>query len=238
MGRLLLLFDIDGTLLRNASHAHAQALSVAMQEVHGLRVKSGELPKVEAAGRTDMEIAREIALLCELPVERFHDLRGELMSVWLREYSRLVEDDLEGRVVQGIAGLLSELQGRNGVILSLVTGNLEGIAKVKLDRAGLKRFFSPWQGGFGSDSEDRTDLPAIARRRAGALSGGGFYPRERTIVIGDTTRDIACARADGLRCIAVTTGAHSADDLKGADAIATDVSELREMLLQHGPSLA
>lgn len=235
-GAVLLLFDIDGTLLRNASQAHANALSVAMREVHELR-GAGDgaraLPRVQAAGRTDMEIAREIALLCDLPAKRFDELRDELMSVWLREYVRLVEDDLSDRVVEGMAGLLSELQGADGVILSLVTGNLEGIAKVKLDRAGLRSFFSPWQGGFGSDSDNRTDLPSIARERAGAMFGDGPYPRERTIVIGDTSRDVACARADGVRCVAVTTGPHGAKDLAGADAIAEDVPQLRELLLSY-----
>ena len=94
MGQVLLLFDIDGTLLRSASEAHAKALSVAMREVHLLGSfgeGSGALPTVEAAGRTDMEIAREIALLCDLPIKRFDELRGELMSVWLREYVNLVE---------------------------------------------------------------------------------------------------------------------------------------------------
>ncbi len=78
--------------------------------------------------------------------------------------------------------------------LALVTGNFEPVARLKLARAGIGRYFPSGQGGFGSDSEDRAALPAIARRRAGPT--GIPYPRERTIVIGDTPRDIACARAD------------------------------------------
>jgi len=78
------------------------------------------------------------------------------------------------------------------------------VARLKLRRAGLERWFRSGQGGFGSDSEDRVSLPPLARRRAG--TPGRPYPREQTLVIGDTPRDIACARADGLRCVAVTTG--------------------------------
>jgi phosphoglycolate phosphatase-like HAD superfamily hydrolase len=70
-------------------------------------------------------------------------------------------------------------------------------------------------------------LPGIARRRAG--SAAAPYPRERTIVIGDTPRDIACARADGLRCFAVATGPFETDQLSGADAVAADARELREL---------
>jgi phosphoglycolate phosphatase-like HAD superfamily hydrolase len=188
------------------------------------------LPDVRAAGRTDMEIAREMALLCDVPAKRFDERRRDLMSVCLREYVRLAPQDLSDRVVEGMGGLLAELEEQPGVTLSLVTGNLEGIARIKLDRAGLGCFFASGQGAFGSDSDDRTDLPELARRRAGAVLNGQPYPRQRTVVIGDTDRDIACARADGVWCIAVTTGPLGANGLGGADAIAENASELRERL--------
>lgn len=231
---LLLLFDIDGTMVANSAGAHARALRIALHEVHGIGLSDGDaagLPQVPAAGRTDMEIAREIALLCEVPAKRFDEGREEVMEVCLREYARLAPADLSDRVVEGIGPLLRELRERPEVVLSLVTGNLEGIARVKLDRAGLGSFFAAGQGAFGSDSEDRTDLPPLARKRAGALAGGGEpYPRERTVVIGDTDRDIACAHADGVRCIAVTTGPLGADGLGQADAVANSTAELRELL--------
>jgi phosphoglycolate phosphatase len=231
--RMLLLFDIDGTLVRNSAGAHAKALRMALHEVHGLGSPDGdasELPDVRAAGRTDMEIAREMALLCDVPAKRFDERRRDLMSVCLREYVRLAPQDLSDRVVEGMGALLAELEEQPGVTLSLVTGNLEGIARIKLDRAGLGCFFASGQGAFGSDSDDRTDLPELARRRAGAVLDGQPYPRQRTVVIGDTDRDIACARADGVWCIAVTTGPLGANGLGGADAIAENASELRERL--------
>jgi phosphoglycolate phosphatase len=231
--RMLLLFDIDGTLVRNSAGAHAKALRMALHEVHGLGSADGDasgLPDVRAAGRTDMEIAREMALLCDVPAKRFDERRRDLMSVCLREYVRLAPQDLSDRVVEGMGALLAELRQQPGVTLSLVTGNLEGIARIKLDRAGLGCFFASGQGAFGSDSDDRTDLPELARRRAGAILDGQPYPRQRTVVIGDTDRDIACARADGVWCIAVTTGPLGANGLGGADAIAENASELRERL--------
>lgn len=230
---MLLLFDIDGTLLRDGAHAHAHALRLALHEVLGIGSAGGEedgLPRVFAAGRTDMEIAREIALLCDVSATRFDERRDELMSACVREYVRLVPDDLGDRVVAGMPELLDELRSTRGTILSLVTGNLEGVARVKLDRAGLGAFFAARQGGFGSDSDDRTDLPPIARRRAGALTGGGPYPRRRTIVVGDTDRDVACAHADGVRCVGVTTGPLGAAGVERADAVAASTGELRELL--------
>jgi phosphoglycolate phosphatase-like HAD superfamily hydrolase len=232
---LLLLFDIDGTMVRNAASEHARALRRALHEVHGLGSPNGDpdgLPQVRAAGRTDMEIAREIALICGLPIKRFDERRSELIAICLREYAHLVPDDLSDKVVDGMSDLLAELSRRSDVVLSLVTGNLEGVARLKLDRAGIGRFFAAGQGAFGSDSDDRTDLPPLARRRAGALVDGRPYPRERTILIGDTDLDISCALADGVRCIAVTTGPLQAHELQGADVIAHSTSQLRSLLLE------
>ncbi len=135
--------------MRNSAGAHARALRVALHEVHGLGLPDGDaagLPEVRAAGRTDMEIAREIALLCDLPIARFDAGRAELMGVCVREYVRLAPDDLSDRVVEGMRPLLEELQERPEMTLSLVTGNLEGIARVKLDRACLASFFATGQG--------------------------------------------------------------------------------------------
>ncbi len=95
-------------------------------------------------------------------------------------------------------------------------------------RAGIGRYFPAGQGGFGSDDEDRAALPAIARRRAG--KNGTPYPRDRTLVIGDTPRDIACAHADDVRCIAVATGPFSVEELTDADSVAGDARELGDLL--------
>jgi phosphoglycolate phosphatase len=231
---MLLLFDIDGTLLRGATEAHARAVYLALHEVYGLGDSDGDpaaLPSVQAAGRTDIEIAREIALLCGCSAKAFDDGRGDFMKVCVREYARSVPDDLSDHVVSGMARFLAELAATPGALVALVTGNLEGVARLKLARAGIGGFFARGQGGFGSDSEDRTDLPEIARRRAG--TGGAPHPRERTLVIGDTPLDIACARADGVACIAVTSGPFGAAELIDADAIAEDVSQLRELILDR-----
>ena len=108
--------------------------------------------------------------------------------------------------------------------LSLVTGNLEPIARRKLARAGIGGYFEPGQGGFGSDHLDREELPPIARARA------GDWPRERTVVIGDTPRDIACARADGVRVAAVATGPFAIEELADADAVVDDARALLPVL--------
>jgi phosphoglycolate phosphatase-like HAD superfamily hydrolase len=113
----------------------------------------------------------------------------------------------------------------------LVTGNFEAVARMKLKAGRLGHWFAQGQGGFGSDSEDRTMLPPIARRRAGELAGfSTSWPRDRTVVIGDTPRDIACARADGVRVVAVATGPHPVDELREADWAVPNAGELRGVL--------
>ncbi|MGO9974321.1 MAG: HAD family hydrolase [Solirubrobacteraceae bacterium] len=223
----LLLFDIDGTLLRGGNHAHWDALIGALTAVHG--IEPGDLYlRVSPAGRTDGEIARAILLDAGVPA-RLIDERAEAVALEsCRMYAELCPDDLTGFVTEGIPELLEWLGHRHDMTLSLVTGNFEPIARLKLLRAGLSGWFRRDQGGFGSDSEDRAALPPIARARAG--QNGVPFPRERTIVIGDTPRDIACARADGLRCFAVTSGPFTAAELVDADTVAADARELRGAL--------
>jgi phosphoglycolate phosphatase-like HAD superfamily hydrolase len=224
---LLLLFDIDGTLVRRAGAAHADALREAIHEVHGVDVTRPR-GSISPAGRTDGEIARLLLLDAGVSARAIDERADEVRERCCANYARMCPPDLSDMLVPGIADLVAWLAARDDVKLSLVTGNFEPVARLKLKRAGIGRHFPSGQGGFGSDSEDRAALPAIARRRAG--HDHVSHPRSRTIVIGDTPRDIACARADDLRCFAVTSGPHSAEDLRGADAVARDAAALRKLL--------
>jgi phosphoglycolate phosphatase len=226
-GRVLVLFDIDGTLLRGAADEHRDALHAAIASVYG--VADPAAAHVTPAGRTDLEIARLILLDRGVPAERIDARHDELRTACCEEYAVRAPASLREKVIPGIAELLAGLHGRDGVRLSLVTGNLEPIARLKLARAGIGRFFPRGQGGFGSDAEDRAQLPGIARARAGT-GRGVFYPREDTLVIGDTPRDIACAHADGVRVIAVATGPYGVEELGDGDRVAGDVAELGEQL--------
>jgi phosphoglycolate phosphatase-like HAD superfamily hydrolase len=239
---VLLLFDIDGTLLVGAADAHAEALHRGLHRVYG--VSETAAVRVAAAGRTDLEIARAVLMQCGVSAERIDERLDDLRVAACEEYGQLCPSSLADRLVPGVDELLPALGRRPGVMLALVTGNLEPIARLKLSRAGIGKYFPPGQGGFGSDSEDRTDLPPLARLRAGRARGGaerrgyenaaaadaGAYPRELTLVIGDTPRDVACARADGLRCVAVTTGPYRAEQLSDAHAVARSVPELEQLI--------
>lgn len=212
---LLLLFDIDGTLLQGGAVEHARALRTAAASVHGLQALDAE---VEVAGRTDRAIARD--LLAGAGVTEILDWEAEAIAVYN-------PPDLSARVAPGIVELLDALAARPADFrLALVTGNLEEIAHRKLGAAGIGHYFERGQGAFGSDDEDRGKLPGIARARAGSPP----WPRERTVVIGDTPRDIHCARADDVQVAAVATGHFSVEQLAEADAVVDDARSLLPVL--------
>ena len=226
---MLLLFDIDGTLLSGATEAHRDALHAALREVHAVQSAAELRPGVSPAGRTDGEIARMLLLLAGVSAKRIDEGAEDVREITCREYARRCPRDLSHTVIPGVSELLSALAARpDPPRLALLTGNFEPIARLKLARAGIGKHFASGQGAFGSDAEDRAELPAIARRRAGAA--GKPYPRARTTVVGDTPLDIACARADGVRCVAVATGPFGAHDLQAADAVAADARELLDVL--------
>ena len=223
---MLLLFDIDGTLLLKAHPEHRDALHASMHDVYG--IANPAAPHVEAAGRTDIEIARHIALLSGVSADRFDRRLDEFCEACVEHYAQLAPFDLRHTVAPGMGELLEELFNCDGLRLSLVTGNLEPVARIKLERAGIGHYFERGQGGFGSDNEDRAELPSIARRRAG--ENGEPYPSSHTVVIGDTPRDIACARADGCRALAIATGPFTASELTAADAVAQDAATLGSLI--------
>lgn len=224
---MLVLCDIDGTLLDDTRQSNGHALSAALREVHGLDTRAIRTP-IATAGRTDGEIVRAILLDAGVGTERIDALAERVGTSAERWSARLLPADLSSAVLPGVRELLAWLARRPGVRTALLTGNFEPVARLKLERAGIGDAFAAGQGAFGSDAEDRLALPAIARARAGTARSP--YPRAQTIVVGDTPRDIACARADGLRCVAVASGPYSHDALADADAVARDAFALRPIL--------
>jgi phosphoglycolate phosphatase len=228
---MLLLFDIDGTLIRASPRAHQRAMLDAVTQVYGVSFAVDEDPigQVMPNGKTDRQIVRE--MLEPRGVEpgdvdagfpEFERIACELHSASLDEV--LVGDDRER-----VAALLRSLAGR-GHLLALLTGNLEPIARHKMALAGLDQFFPTGQGGFGSDSESRPELVPIARRRAAV--NGRPHPVDDTLVIGDTPLDVEAAHADGVRAIAVAGLRFTREDLlaAGADAAVDELDEVEAVI--------
>jgi phosphoglycolate phosphatase len=204
-----LLFDIDGTLLITGG-AGAVAWQCAFRELHGIEANIAEHT---LSGMTDPEIAaiifREVIGREGTPEER-----SRVIGCYLKHLPEAVAESSGYQVLPGIDGLLPELIDR-GLLLGLVTGNIEAAAHIKLARGGLNRYFS--FGGYGSDSHDRTELTRAALRRAELVSGGDLSDGG-CIAVGDTPRDVRAGHGAGLRVVGVATGKYTLDELREAGA--------------------
>jgi phosphoglycolate phosphatase-like HAD superfamily hydrolase len=201
----LLLWDIDGTLI-DSSGAGKRALCDALRAVLGIE---DTLEWLDFHGRTDVWITRQILRHHALP-ETSADIGGVLNAYLERLDAAMLSEDV--RVLPGAREIVETVAARPKIAQGLLTGNLRRGAEEKLAPAGLWRFF-PF-GAFADDSEFRNDLGAHALRRASEHHGVPFAP-ERVFVIGDTPHDIECGKAIGARTIAVATGRHSLEELRG-----------------------
>jgi phosphoglycolate phosphatase-like HAD superfamily hydrolase len=222
----LVLFDVDGTLI-TASGAGRRALDRALREVYGT---AGPIDSYDFRGGTDPQIVRDLLTLAG--VEDRAIAAGE--AALYRRYAELLEVEVgDGSGVTlypGVRELVEALAARADAVVGLLTGNIEAGARIKLRSTGLWPRFR--LGAYGSDHADRTRLPRVAAERAEALVGRSFGGPD-TVIIGDTPRDIGCARAFGARAIAVATGWHTAEDLAAhaPDDVFADFSA-------QGPALA
>jgi phosphoglycolate phosphatase len=203
------LFDIDGTLLVTGG-AGAIAWQRAFAELHG--VDAGIEEHTEA-GMTDPEIA-EIVFRGVIGRDGSPAERSQAIGGYLGHLGDAVAESTGYRLMPGIEELLPRLIGA-GVLLGLVTGNIEAAAHIKLSRAGLNRYFS--FGGYGSDSRDRTELTRRALERGELVSGARLGP-ERAIAVGDTPRDVRAGHGAGIKVVGVATGSYTVKQQREAGA--------------------
>ena len=201
----LVLFDIDGTLLRGG--AGGRALRSALLQIYALPASNDG---VRYDGKTDPQIVREI-LSYHGQEDRFTDENvSSLFSLYLSYLREELTKGGDFQVLPGVHELVRTLNRKDNFLLGLATGNIEEGARLKLERGGLESFFS--FGGFGSDAEDRTDLIRIAIER-GRQKNGRTHP-EKTFIVGDTPRDIVHGKEAGAGTLAVASGNYSLDALK------------------------
>ena len=215
----LLLFDIDGTLVLTGG-AGERAMNRAFAELFGIARGFEGIPM---AGRTDPIIVSEALARAgidatEAGVARFRE----------RYFARLAEElgvpaPRKG-MMPGIRPLLDVLEARPDAFLALLTGNYAEAARIKLGHFDLWRYFAC--GAFGEDAAERAQLVEVALRRCRALGSPEVAPGD-VFVVGDTPLDIACAKANGAKAIAVATGPYAAAQLResGADVVFEDFSE-------------
>jgi len=219
---ILMLFDIDGTLVQGAK-CHYQAYMEGVKKFYGME---DYVNSINAAGKSDQLILHEILTLGGLNTEEIQKNFQNCLDFMTSYYLKNVQYE-NVRALDGTGELLEELQ-RENVLLGLVTGNLEPIAHAKLGRAGLDGYFS--FGGFGSDNADRSLMVkkalSIAKNQLG-------FSGDKIFVLGDTPRDVEAAQAYNLKTIAVATGMYSVKELMdcGADYVVENFKN-RDKIMQ------
>jgi phosphoglycolate phosphatase-like HAD superfamily hydrolase len=220
----ILLFDIDGTLVRTGGAGKA-AMEAGLQTTFGVVELIEGVPY---SGRTDRAIARDLLSLHGIEPTPANQTR--LQEAYLTHLPQHLHQ-IGGIVCPGIGDLLRQLQSRDDVLLGLLTGNVRRGAKHKLGHFGLWEFFAC--GGFGDEHYDRDD---VARQAVTEVTRHLGKPVEAqdVWVIGDTPLDVQCARAIGAKVVAVATGWHSVEELAShqPDFLLGDLAN-PDVLLEH-----
>ncbi len=221
----LLLFDIDGTLIRG-NKAGRMAMAAALEELFG---SAGPLDSYNMSGKTDASILAD--LLQALGVNG-QDIAATLPQIYalMAEKAGRIYPGRGIMLCPGIEDLLAVLRNRKDVLLGLLTGNAQLTAPLKLREACI----DPAQfvvGAYGSDHFDRNQLPELALRRANKLTGLRLTG-DNTIIIGDTPADIMCARAVRAKAVAVASGWHSREELSNyaPDVLFDDLGDTEAVL--------
>ncbi|MCA9943298.1 MAG: HAD hydrolase-like protein [Anaerolineales bacterium] len=202
----LLLFDIDGTLIRS-NGAGRLTLAYALDKLFGT---VGPLESYNMSGKTDPRIITDLLTAAGVPPK---EIKNQLPAIYelMAEHGQKIFQEKGMAACPGVPELLTELSRQPNVLLGLLTGNSQLTAPLKLLAAGI----DPLQfkvGAYGSDAMDRNDLPAIGMSRASQLTGEQF-DGNNTVIIGDTPADILCARAGKATAVAVASGWHAAATL-------------------------
>ena len=219
----LILFDIDGTLVRGGPAK--VAFHTAMFETFGT---AGSIDSHDFSGKTDPQIARELLTAAGLEDSAVDAGLAELWDRYIGELEARIGGN-PMKLLPGVAGLIEALDAEPGVALGLVTGNIMRGARVKLGSVGLAERLTV--GAYGSDHEIRERLPAVALERA-FEAWGLRLPAESAVIVGDTPRDVECGKHEGMRTLAVATGRIPRERLEtaGADAVFDDLSDVASVM--------
>ncbi|HEX8128542.1 MAG TPA: HAD hydrolase-like protein [Pyrinomonadaceae bacterium] len=225
----VVLWDIDGTLLRSVRPgAFRDYVVPVLESIFGT---AGTIHEMRVSGMTDLQIICEAlsdeGITSEHVRERVAEIRTRFMFEMERVAATATADNPLFRSLDGAREILERIAAHPRYRSSLLTGNLEPAAHLKLRLVSLSEFFQQLRGAFGDDSHDRRDLPAIAAARINARLGLALSPAQ-FIVIGDTPNDIACAKHFGARAVAVCTGRFDTRETLAAhqpDALLNDLSD-------------
>jgi phosphoglycolate phosphatase len=216
----MVLFDIDGTLIRKAGPHHREALVKAVRAVTGLASTTEGIP---VQGMLDRDILRLMMLEAGAGERAVSRAMPALVEKAQAIYARSCPD-LRRKVCPGARMLLYRLSRKAHVVTGLVTGNLTRIGWKKMESAGLKPYLR--FGAFAELGKDRAALVSLALKQA--RKEGWIDARSTVSLVGDHPNDVMAAKANGIRSVAVTTGLSSAEELRehSPDILVDDLRHL------------
>lgn len=221
----LVLFDIDGTLMLLENVANNAFKSMA-KEVFGVEASIFD---IRCSGMTDSLILEEVLFAKGVDKKEIHAKKPIAFNRYCYYFEKYLEKENGYQIYPGVVPLLENLSQNPGIVLGLLTGNVEFTAWKKLEKAGLKKYF-PF-GAFGNESKVRAELVGIALLRAQEISGI-FFKGKEIIIIGDSVHDVSCGKGYGAKSIAVATGFHTKEELLKAepDVFFEDLSNTKAVI--------
>lgn len=220
----LVLFDIDGTLVRIEGISR-NALIEALRQTYGTE---GDAATRSFAGKMDGVIIHEILYESGLKSNDIAQKFEEVKKAYIEIFKARAQKE-HVKILSGVRALLETLASHNDVFLGLLTGNFEDSGRHKLKLSDLNHFFS--FGAFAEDGFVRNDLPEVAVERAYSITKKNFEEKQ-VVIIGDTEHDVKCAKVLNSKCIAVATGHYSFEALHAEDPDYTlhDLSQTKHVL--------
>jgi phosphoglycolate phosphatase-like HAD superfamily hydrolase len=222
----ILLWDIDGTLIRSAKAGGYKDYTIpVLEEIFGT---AGRLADMHVSGMTDLQIVFEALSDAGITQQQVLARAEVLVSRLTEEARRVTGNGVKFfELLPGVRETLAALAAHPRYESALVTGNIKPMAELKMELVGLDHFFT-LPGAFGDESHNRRDLPARAAERIRKHLQMDLAP-EQFIVIGDTPNDIDCGRHFGARTVAVGTGRfYSREEILACkpDAVLPDLSDV------------
>ena len=220
----VILFDIDGTLLKPGDTVHQQALLDAVAEVYGVQAS---LEGVPLGGMLDSQIVRLALEKESMPLETIRQRLAQTMQRMGERYVELLGDgERRSWLLPGVEALIARMAPE--FTLSVLTGNATGVARAKLAAAGIGNYF-PY-GAFGDSADHRHELVPVAVELVRVQTGFAPQPGQ-VVLIGDTPRDIEAAKASGSRVVAVATGRYGIEELAdhGPDVVFPTLEDVEQV---------
>ncbi len=217
----LVLFDIDGTLMRGAGQHHKDALIQGIRKVTGLET---HLEGVPTAGMLDRDLIVTMLRAAGHSQNRIRTALRQIVAECQNAYLSNCRHDLSPFVCRGVREFIAALNAR-GAVLGLVTGNFSQIGWRKMELAGLRPYFAV--GAFAEDGSTRARLARIAAQRA--RKQALVTTQSRVTLIGDHMNDVAAAKANGFQSVAVATGVTPLEELRASqpDYLVQNLNELK-----------